>query len=354
MKLYTDNFVEKLLRYRFLVLIAVVTVSFFFGYFLITGLKIDNDPTRAIPDDIKAKKKFRKLNKIFPSRRAVLVLAKFTNENLLAKVSHITNWTAAFAAIDGVVETYNAANLAVPVKPRQSSFFGSFGIKSETIYKPGMSAERFRKRLATHHSFAKVFISDDEKVLSIAVRVANDKDKSRIAARMYDMAQRFSKKSKTDIYLTGAPMYSFYTNLYMKQDMKLLLPVALVVIFLLLYWIYRRILFVCASLFIIVVALVWTFGLMALLGISVSVVSSMVPVILFPIGVADSIHIIKTYILHREEGKIGLKISLQRTYRELTKPVILTTITTFIGFASFSFSNITWVKYFGLFTGIGT
>jgi predicted RND superfamily exporter protein len=109
---------------------------------------------------------------------------------------------------------------------------------------------------------------------------------------------------------------------------------------------------VLASLVIIAVALVWTFGLMGILRMPLSVVTSIIPVILFPIGVATAIHVFRTHARLASQGGESLHV-IETTFDELMKPILLSAITTFVGFASFSFSHTLWTRTFGIFTGVG-
>jgi uncharacterized protein len=105
-------------------------------------------------------------------------------------------------------------------------------------------------------------------------------------------------------------------------------------------------------LIIITIALIWTFGLLGMSGMPFSVITSVIPVILFPIGVASAIHVFKTYIQRRQSGESHMH-SIEQTFAELLNPILLSAITTFVGFASFSFSRVIWTRTFGIFAAIG-
>ncbi|MFP4417791.1 MAG: efflux RND transporter permease subunit, partial [Chitinispirillaceae bacterium] len=137
-------------------------------------------------------------------------------------------------------------------------------------------------------------------------------------------------------------------------DFSMLLPLCIVVVFVLLYMVFKRLYYAVISLAIISTAIIWTFGLMAMFGFEFSVVTSMIPVILFPIGVASAIHVFKTYGRYStESGDIANSELIDITFSELMKPIFLSAVTTFVGFFSFAFSEVSWTRNFGIFTSIG-
>jgi len=93
---------------------------------------------------------------------------------------------------------------------------------------------------------------------------------------------------------------------------------------------------------------------MAFLDIPIYAVSTMIPVMLIAIGVADGIHIFSHMQLYKRNypGSDIINI-LKNMYREMWRPVVMTSVTTAVGFISLISSEVYPVKYFGLFTAFG-
>ncbi|MCK5672549.1 MAG: MMPL family transporter, partial [Spirochaetales bacterium] len=108
----------------------------------------------------------------------------------------------------------------------------------------------------------------------------------------------------------------------------------------------------------IIISIVWTMGLMSLLGISLSMLDTIIPVLLVAVGSAYGIHIISHYYDEiriknfklNETEHIELILS---TVKRIGKPVLLAGLTTIIGFGSLISSNVIPMKTFGTFTAIG-
>ena len=139
-----------------------------------------------------------------------------------------------------------------------------------------------------------------------------------------------------------------------QRDMATFLPLVLVVIVGTLYCTYRSLRGVLLPLAVVVVSVIWTLGLMAALGVPMFFTSSMMPVVLMAIGVADGIHILSRYYDELlEHPDISSSDAVIATMREMWQPVVLTSLTTAAGFLSFVTAAMVPVRHFGMFSGVG-
>jgi hypothetical protein len=143
-----------------------------------------------------------------------------------------------------------------------------------------------------------------------------------------------------------------------------LLPVAIAVMAGVFLVAFRRIAAVLIALVEVAACLLFTFGLMGWCGEPVTLTIAVMPVILTAMGVADEIHILhryRTIVAHAPEatgdsppgGAPGHRALVRRAMAEMTRPVVRTSVTTAIGFLSFTTSEIAPVRAFGLFTAAG-
>ncbi|MCP4246564.1 MAG: MMPL family transporter [bacterium] len=100
--------------------------------------------------------------------------------------------------------------------------------------------------------------------------------------------------------------------------------------------------------------LTFVFGLMGWCGVPVYLTIAVLPVILTAIGVADEIHIFTRYTqLLRVEPDADRLAALHRAVAEMAPPVVKTSVTTAIGFCSFTLSPLGPVQAFGVFMAVG-
>lgn len=100
--------------------------------------------------------------------------------------------------------------------------------------------------------------------------------------------------------------------------------------------------------------LVFVFGLMGWLEVPIYLTITVMPVILTATGITDEIHVFSRYRqLGRERPADGSGAITQRTWDELWRATVKTSITTAVGFLSFGLSPLAPVQAFGFFTAIG-
>ncbi|MBA7546458.1 hypothetical protein ES705_38850 [subsurface metagenome] len=93
---------------------------------------------------------------------------------------------------------------------------------------------------------------------------------------------------------------------------------------------------------------------MAMVNIPVYAVSTMIPVMLIAIGVADGIHLYSHLQLYlRQHPEASKKEATVDMLQHMWKPVVMTSITTAAGFISLLTSQVYPIKYFGVFTAFG-
>ena len=78
------------------------------------------------------------------------------------------------------------------------------------------------------------------------------------------------------------------------KDMRVMIPMLLVAIALTLFAIFRTARGVMLPLFVMGAAIIWTMGIMALLGVPLYTISTMLPVILVAVSIGDSIHLLRS------------------------------------------------------------
>lgn len=345
-----EKFVTFLLEKKSLVLILLFFITIFFAFGL-SRIHVDNDTSKALPDDLKEVIDLKNIRKKFNAPYSVIFMAEFdSSKSLNEKITLLNTWASQFESIDingqkGVQAVSHLGKLKVPVKG------GMVGIKAKAI-SPDLSEEELTKLINDNRELTKSFISDDFSVAVMLVYSNSEVDRQATLGELQVVLKDIHNKGHPKSYITGATATSWYLNKGMRANFSILLPIGIFICILILYFIFKRISFITVPLLIIVIAIIWTFGFMGFMGVDFTLLSSVIPLILFPIGLADSIHILKCYNHYRVHNH-NYKESFVLAYQELMKAIILTSLTTFFGFASFAFSDLKWTQHFGIYTGFG-
>ncbi len=211
---------------------------------------------------------------------------------------------------------------------------------------------RLRETVENNEMVHGRLVSEDGTVALVIARIGDDVFSQQFYRDIRSMARRYADPE--ELHIAGRPIVEGTMALLAPRDMKKMVPVVVIVIFIVLLLVLHSFLSTIATLLVVVLSTVWTFGLMAALGVPVYAVSTMIPVMLIAIGVADGIHLynnLRLYLTTHPGATRGEAVAAM--LREMWKPVLMTSVTTAVGFAALLTTSVYPIKYFGLFTGFG-
>lgn len=190
---------------------------------------------------------------------------------------------------------------------------------------------------------ARRLISEDGAVTAVLVTI-NYPGKSitevpESVAFVREMASRFEREHpEIDMYLTGMSMMNNAFAEASMGDMGTLTPIMFGVIILVMWFLLRSITGTIATTLVIAFSTITAMGLAGWGGIVLSGPSVTAPTIILTLAVADSIHILVTFIYNMRHG-MDKNDSIVEAIRINLHPIFLTSVTTAIGFLSMNFSD---------------
>jgi len=135
-------------------------------------------------------------------------------------------------------------------------------------------------------------------------------------------------------------------------QMGILAPLIGLVIFLLMFLLFRKVSLIVSPMIVAMFSVVWGMGSLIGLGFTVHIMSSMIPIFLMPIAVLDSVHMLSEFY-DRYPTLKDRKQTLLAVTDELFTPMFYTSITTAVGFSSLTLADIPPVRVFGAFVAVG-
>jgi hypothetical protein len=153
-------------------------------------------------------------------------------------------------------------------------------------------------------------------------------------------------------HLAGLPVSEDTFGIEMFIQMGIVAPLAFMLILLIVFVMFRQVAFLVPIALTAMFSVIWAMGLLIGMGFSVHIMSSMIPVFLMPIAILDDIHILSEFFdRYRVLG--DKRRALIEAMRPLYKPMLYTTLTSAVGFASLALADIPPVRIFGLFIAFG-
>jgi len=216
---------------------------------------------------------------------------------------------------------------------------------------------QLRQRLIDNGIYLGSIVSDDGKGTLIVVRPSPE-----YVGRYHEIYKLIKDKiieiqargGSESILITGRPIIEGIFGVYMPQDMQNMQPIILTLLALLLFFSFRNIRGVLIPLAVVVLSELWMLGTMAITGVPIYTVTTLLPVLILAIGIADSVHLL-THIRTEAGREAGIDkyTAIIRGMQAMWMPILMTTLTTAAGFLAMLTSELLPMQFFGVFAAVG-
>jgi len=193
-------------------------------------------------------------------------------------------------------------------------------------------------------------LSEDGKALCIYLPLTSKDLSYRVYSKLREKITEFTGDEQ--YFITGLPVAEDTFGVEMFKQMAISAPIAMVIIFLLMLFFFRKLILVISPMIVALVSVICTMGLLIASGNTVHIMSSMIPIFIVPIAVLDAVHILSEFFDRYQETKDRRK-TIVHVMQTLFTPMLYTSITTAVGFASLALTPIPPVQVFGLFVAFG-
>jgi len=341
-----------LLKYPVLVLVIILGITTVFFFAMKENTRMETDLDKYMPESHPAFVYSNQAEEWFNIKDGIIIAVEnkngIYNPSTLDKIKSLTKELEAMKEVEksDVTSLYTADNIT-----------GSeWGMEVEPFFTKVPESEfrlkAIRSAVRENDMVYKRLVSEDETVALIIANIADDVFTEEFYQRILDLAAEY--EGEETLYVAGRPIVEGTMAKLGPADMAKMVPLVILVIIIVLFLLMNSIKATVMTLAVVLFSVLWTFGLMAVVGIPIYAVSTMIPVMLIAIGVADGIHLInhlRQYMARNPESDKDTAITDMT--RHMWKPVVMTSVTTAIGFVSLLTSQVYPIKYFGLFTAFG-
>jgi len=351
---------DKLFRRPVIIVVIIAIITVFLGLQL-PRAELDNNNIRFLPEKNKAKIISEFIDESFGGQILILIGLERPYRTVFEKsfLERIRNFSQTVENIE-YIKSVNSIMSTQYITGDSDSIIVS-DLVPEDFSGTDEEITELKRRIASWDLFRGALVSDDLSATQILITldaVTADFTRPEVTRSVKELKKIADETfaGEAEVYITGQPIFNMIINESMIMDNILLIPLVVIVVLAMLFFSFRRFTFVVLPLLTVIIAVVWTVGMSALLGIKLSIITTILPVILTAVGSAYGIHIVTHYMedtrnkqLSAEEHR-GLVLSL---VKKLVKPVFLAALTTMAGFISFCFTPIVPMREFGYCAGFG-
>ena len=356
---FWDSVSNLILRNRLLIItLLILATSFFVNNW--QYIKFSNTEANLLPDTHEVNLKYLDFTDKFGEEGNLIVIGVkdsllFTPKNLnawnkLSKVLKDTNFVESVIAIGDLQKLKKD-------KKRQQFYLEPF--IQDTI-KSDLELISLKKELFEKYPFYDEFLFNTK---SKAVRTAIHLKKSivnevgredYINTILIPQVEAFESKYGLDIKISGMPYVRTKNADNIKSEISTFVILALIITSIIFFLFFRSFRATFISLFVVMIGVVWTVGILGLFIINtpagdfeISVLTGLIPPLIIVIGIPNCIFLINKY--QHEVNEHGNKAkSLQRVITKIGNATLMTNVTTASGFATFIITDSKLLEEFGI------
>ena len=327
----------------------------------VTRLEIDTSFNSLIPADEPEKLAYQRAMDQFGSDNKTIIYIRDKQLWTADKLTRLDGLVRALKDIKHVYRVNSLFNLRIIEgkrdqnnKPQISSKLVLDGVPADDI-----EAEQARLRAGSNPLYTGNLFSEDGTVTAIIVTVQDLENSEDFSIDVYNKLETIIGPQRAhfeQIFQVGPPRINAELQQSLTADFKLLGPLSAIVLVGSILFFMRSMLAAMIPLITSALAIIWTFGVMGWLGIPINILSVMIPSLIIVIGSTEDTHMMSAFfggLSEQTENQGSVTVAQKnQAIRYMAKhtglPMLLTVLTTFLGFASNLFGNIVLIQHFAI------
>ena len=332
---FTETFAEKIIQYRYLSILfcLVLLIASFRG---VGGISFSPDMEQFFPEDYPISENHAHIEDTFYSSDSVIIAigvdeGTVFNPRILNLIEEITDkaWSTPHSIRVDSLSNFSFVRAEVDDLIVEPFIEESLEWDQKKINERSTLIEKEEQAYGT-------ILSKDKKTTFInisidAPREDVEKEYAESMEHIFAFMDPLKKEyPEADMRYAGIVYIEYLSPLIVKAEMPILIPTLLFVILLSLFILLRNVVAVISSLVVIVFSVVTAVGILGHFNSTVSQPFLMVPILVATLAVADCVHLFNVYFQSKLEK--NAKDSIIKSLRLNLEPLLLTSLTTSIGF----------------------
>ena len=355
-KLFTTGFWEAIarliLRNKILILIAIILATVFFSMQW-QHMRFTYTEANMLPDDHEVNITYNEFLEVFGEEGNLIVLG--VKDSTLFTVKQLNAWNKladSFKSYDEVETVLSIKDLQKLVKNTKKEQFDLEPFIKDSIASVE-EIDKLQNELFNQYPFYDNFLFNAEtKTIRTAIYLKKDivntsARKDFVIKILQPQIDAFANTTKLNVRVSGMPYIRTLNAQNIVDEIPIFIGAALFVTSFIFFLFFRSFRATFISLIVVCTGVMWTFGILGLLGYEITVLTALIPPLIIVIGIPNCIFLINKY---QHEVKLhGNKVrSLQRVITKVGNATLMTNVTTASGFATFILTESKLLKEFGI------
>jgi len=349
-----------ILRHRVANIVVVAIMTLFMGYEA-TKMEMSYELAKSLSETDSTMMAYNRFLDRYGHDGAMIFVA-VKDSNMFA-LEHFNAWYELCDTIDHMEGVNNVLSIANLFDIRidlansldQKDWKYDIGRLADTMPQTQAEVDSLEKVIRSLEFYEGILFNSKEDVWIMLITLDNDfinsQKRETLSFAIEDMVNSFSEKFDVETHVSGMPYIRTKIATVVKHELLVFTLMALfmsVCILMLFFKSWRNVLPIIT---IVMISVIFLFGLASLLGFKITIFMSVLPPILIIIGVENSIFLLNKY--HAEYQKTHNKVkALSSVIRRIGSANLLTNATTAAGFASFVITQNKTLVEFGILASV--
>ena len=371
---------QRFFKHPRIIIIACLIVTGILGIQL-KNIKLDNSIRQFFPHKHASYTRLIDTEDTFGSTVVIGVSLETDGESIVTpeNIAIIDRITTEIEALENVESVDSLTNIDFIYGKDNALIAGNLiGVEREDGLLPPLTdeqAETVKQNINDWDDmYRRVILSDDGRAAQMQIILKsnnhpdpNEQHESDEAVRqrtlnaIRDIAGKATEHTNLNVIYYGDPVLTESSRAFMLSDLKNLIPLVVVVVLITLFLSFKTLDGTLLPLIAVLMATIWTCGIMAASGFTFTIVTSIIPVALIACGSAYGIHVLTHYYVALDDAlekgvaltKETHKAVILESLKDVFVAVFLAALTTAIGFISLVTSPIGPLHSFAIFTALG-
>lgn len=331
--------------------IAFVVLGTLFFSYQVTQIGFDYDFEKFFPQDDPETDYFLAHREKFSSENDFVLFSLVNEEGIfdLDFLKEARRLQDSLEALPYVVSVQSLLNLEEPII---DPVFGSVFQRPFLRYDKPEHYTKDSARIFSSPELINSFVTEDGQAMALLLNHQPLLSKAGCDTLAWRVENTVTHFEFDQLYKSGRSIGQGYFVKRMQMELIIFVSASLILIITFLFIAFRSIWGVVVPLIVVFCSVIWLVGVMHVTGKEVDLLLTILPTILFVVGMSDVVHILSKYFDELRKGRPKME-AIKVSVKEVGIATFLTSLTTSIGFLTLMSSSIMPIRDFGIYSSVG-
>lgn len=354
-----ERFANFVLRQRLIWVISLAVITVVMGYFA-QKAQLTYDNPKFIPDDDADYIAYQNFKKVFGEDGSVMVIGietpKIHQYEFFGDWYNLTNDLKNNEGIERVLSLSNVPELLKQEKPMvyEGDTFYQEVLALNPVFQKApesqLELDTLLRKVRNMKFYEGLLYTDSSDYTLIAItinkKLLDSYKRIEFVKTLQKKANALGKKHQLSIHYSGLPFIRTEMSNRIKEELKFFTVLSLIIAGLILLFFFRSFPTLVFSLLVVIIGVIWSLGFVVLFGYKITLFTGILPPLIVVIGIANCIYLLNKY--HDEFRKHNNKMkALQRVISKIGMALLITNLTTAVGFGVFVLTGSKVLQEFG-------